>query len=417
MTIYGVSASGSPALQGLGGRFFLPGAAEFADTLTVGQIIKGRVLRQYEGGRYLVNFDGHERVVDSAIPMKTGELLHGRVIGVGERVELQRVPATGQAGDEALPATDGPVSVTPTGTPVDSLEAMLARYRVELGPDDRATLARAMRGAGDSDAMAMTGVLLNKLGLAQSPELLNAAYAVLQSRRMPAAEHNPLDLTPLLGVAAGWGAAPAGTLVARLEDALRQTLERTGSHPATEGEGEAASADAQPQIGVTGGDDLRQAGAESGDAGRGSAAPFGELLLNVQTQGSVGHRVGTLPLLLGNRLVEVEVALFEQRRDAEQKPDARHRHLVFRLNTETLGQVEISARLAGGRVRVRVAAQDEAATANLASHAEALRAALAESGWTVDEVAYETHAPTDASGVVHAVVEHVVRQDSLNRLA
>ncbi|MCK7581364.1 MAG: hypothetical protein MZV65_40845 [Chromatiales bacterium] len=87
MSITNVAAGSSAALQGAGNRLYLAGASEFADKLTVGQILKGRVLRQYDQSRYLVGFDGNERVVDSAVPLRTGELLHGRVMAVGERVE------------------------------------------------------------------------------------------------------------------------------------------------------------------------------------------------------------------------------------------------------------------------------------------------------------------------------------------
>src|SRR4051794_27821265 len=81
---------------------------DFASKLTLGQIIKGRVLLSYEGGRYLVDFNGHQKVVDSAVPLRSDEILYGRVIGLSEKVELQRIyasvqtPAAGAAANEGV---------------------------------------------------------------------------------------------------------------------------------------------------------------------------------------------------------------------------------------------------------------------------------------------------------------------------
>ena len=64
----------------LGGRaaggaqlLLLQGDADFAARLTLGQIIKGRVLRAYDQQRYAVEFDGQRRTVDSAVPLTVGE--------------------------------------------------------------------------------------------------------------------------------------------------------------------------------------------------------------------------------------------------------------------------------------------------------------------------------------------------------
>jgi len=65
---------------------------------------------------------------------------------------------------------------------------------------------------------------------------------------------------------------------------------------------------------------------------------------------------------------------------------------------------------------VQVATEDSDTTAFMAEHAAALREALQQLGWTLDEVVYETRPAAVAGGATQAVVEHVIRQDSLNRL-
>ena len=154
--------------------------------------------------------------------------------------------------------------------------------------------------------------------------------------------------------------------------------------------------------------------ADDDDAARRQA--LAAWLLNAQIDGMVSHRIGTIPLLVNDRLIEVDVAFFEQKKDAEQKPGAKHRQLVFSLRTEGLGRVEVVARVSGEHVRVRIASDEGSATAALSQYAGALESVLASGGWAVDEVSYETKSGTAISGVAHSVVEHVISQDSLNRL-
>ena len=415
MSISGISSGLTTTLQGSGGRLFLPGAAEFADKLTVGQILKGRVLRHYDNNRYLVDFGGDSRVVDSAIPLSTGELLHGRVIGLGDRVELQRL-ANQDLGDGArstLP--DVGTTTAAIGSSSDVLANALTRFQVILNPADQASLMRAVRSATDGSAMAIAGVLLNKLGLTQSPDLLNAVYNMLLVRRTSNTDQAAIDLQPLMQGAAG-SVIPPTALVAQLGEMLRQTLEESIPQRSEGSEAPAPATSMLPDISISA-DAQSQGSASTTDSGaQNSNQLLGQWVLNAQTEGSVAHRTGTIPLLVGNRLMEVEVALFEQRRNAGPKADTRHRHLVFRLKTETMGTVEISAKLAGDRVRVHVISEDDRSSKPLSGESQALRTALGEAGWKVDEVVYETRSLGDRNAAASAVIDHVINQDSLNRV-
>jgi len=415
MSISGVSGGLTSTLQSSGGRLFLPGAAEFADKLTMGQILKGRVLRHYDNNRYLVDFGGDSRVVDSAIPLSTGELLHGRVIGLGDRVELQRVANQDLADGARTASPDIGTTTVAIGSPGDVLASALTRFQVNLNPADQAALMRAVRSATDGSAMAIAGVLLNKFGLTQSPDLLNAVYNMLLVRRTSSTDQAAIDLQPLMQGAAG-SVIPPTALVAQLGEMLRQTLEESIPQRSESAETPAQSAASPSDISI--GDGAQSQGsATTTDSGtQNSGQLLGQWVLNAQTDGSVAHRTGTIPLLVGNRLMEVEVALFEQRRNAGPKADTRHRHLVFRLNTETMGTVEISAKLAGDRVRIHVISEDDRAAQPLSSESQALRTALGEAGWKVDEVVYETRSLGDRNAAASAVIDHVINQGSLNRV-
>jgi hypothetical protein len=138
-------------------------------------------------------------------------------------------------------------------------------------------------------------------------------------------------------------------------------------------------------------------------------------LLNVQTDSSVAHRVGTIPIAYGDRLIEVDVAMFEQRRQAV-RDGLQHRQLVFVLNTETLGRVEIAAAMADQHIRIRVTSDSLHASETIASHMSELRQVLSDYGWQPDEVVYEVRDAAQGQNVARTVVEHVVRQDSLSFL-
>lgn len=417
MSIQSIGAGLTPLSPSASGRLYLPGAGEFADKLTVGQVIKGRVLRHYEGNRYLVGFDGQERVVDSVVPLKTDELIQGRVLAIGERVELQRIQVP--TGGAAEPVSTPPAGREPglfdkVGQKEQQLDELLVRYQAHLNPADQAQLLKAVRGAQDASAMSLAGLMLNKLGLRQTPELLAVVYAALVrtgEQAGAAATLTELAVTPAQG--AEQQAAALRGLADALKGAMDEVLQKQVSPPDMQqaagdtlaGGGNPASAPMQAGL-----------NRDAGDFAKGGGGDLGYRLLNAQTGSTVSHRVGTLPLLLGDQLIEVDVAMFEQRRDAEQKPTARHRHLVFSLSTEALGAVEVSARVVGEHVRIRVLAQDSKTADIMAGYVTSLRGALEAGGWLVDEVAYETRSGDTQGGVVRSVVEHVISQDSLNRM-
>jgi len=365
--------------------------------LSLGQIIKGRVLRHYEGGRYLMSLEGRERVVDSSVPLQTGEIIRGRVVAIGDRVELQPLAEEGAAAGTASGIVQENADAG-AASPADELTAAFASAGLKLDEPARAALTRALRSASDPQGMILAALALAKLGLPQEPALLDAVRSLL--RRQPSTSEPQAESPGAFVISAGQ------SLAQQLRDAIKTALPGSeaasaAENPATPADISSAGADGRPAP------DNGGPGADSGT--------LGQWVLNAQTGGSVFHRVGTLPLLIGGRLVEVDVALFEQ--DARQaKPgEQRSRHLVFVLNTEGFGRVEVSARLVNSHVRVRFASDRDATLDSLAGRQEELRRQLTQLGWVVDEIAYEPKADEDANPVYRAVVDHLVTQGSLDR--
>jgi plasmid stability protein len=365
--------------------------------LSLGQIVKARVLRHYDeggGGRYLVSLEGRERVVDSSVPLKTGEIIRGRVVALGDRVELQPLPEENAAAAPAAAAPKPDASVT---SPTDELTAAFANAGLKLDDEARSVLTRALRGAEDPQALLLAALTLAKIGLPLDPALMNAIQTLL--RKHPAAE-------PLAEPAEAFALSSGPTLPAQLREAVKTALARS----------ETASSVETPATPA----DLSGAGAQDrqapGDGGSGDGSgQLGQWVLNAQTGGSVLHRVGTLPLIIGGRLIEVDVALFEQDARRAKQGEARSRHLVFVLNTEGFGGVEVSARLVNSHVRVRFKSDRNATLDLLAGRQNELRRQLTQLGWVVDEIAYEPKAGDEGNPAYRAVVDHVISQGSLDR--
>jgi len=420
MSVQSIGAPNLTASGATSARFFLPGAQAFADSLNIGQIIQGRVLREYEGNRYLVAFGTDERVVDSSVPLTPGEILQGRVVGLGDRVELQRLHLRDQ-GEARPPVPAAQARLSRAASDGDSaVDALLQRYQIQLSEDDRTALVRAVRNADEGEAMSLAGALLGKLGLPQSSVLLDALYRAqgLQAKR--ASGDTARDLLPEVIAAPAQQAAEWQTssirsmagLLGRIAELNSQPVPSPESSPGRASQSDESAA-SRPQLSG----DLRGKNAPAQDPPRDdSQGALAQRILNAQTGGVVSHRSGYLPLLVGGRLVEVSFALFEQQQPAARPAGLQHRQVVFSLRTENLGQVDVVARITGDHVRVQLltGSQDNS---NVASqHSAELTRALSESGWSVDEIAYGLRAPDGQDATVRSVIEHVISLDSLNRL-
>lgn len=410
MNIQGVSPFPLGPQSGAAGNLSIPGGDDFAGKLQLGQIIKGRVLRHYEGTCYGVDFNGREKVVDSGVPLQTGEILYGKVVGLGDKVELERirVPASQPVREEATPNARPWSMGGDTGKLVAEL---FEQYQGRLTPEQTQVIEQSVRGAGDKQSMALSGLLLNKLGVNIAPELLKAVYELLRTdphRGLFALGDQALALqTTGIEPEAARDAASTSP-VAALAEALKQFVEASPEKDMQErlrGPGEPADRKSSQQA-----DSTRDPQSQAG-----GGFDLGRWLLNVQTGGSVGHRVNTVPLLVNGRLVELDIAVFEQREGRQQKEGTRHRQLSFSLRSEQLGNVEAHLVLTGDHMKMTLGSAREATAESLSAYSPDLMQQLKADGWHVDELNYEVK-PAQGAGVARAVLQHVVTQDSVSRL-
>jgi hypothetical protein len=398
-----------------GGGWYVEGDAGFTRTLTIGQVLKARILRHYEGGRYLAQIDGQQRVVDSAIPLRVGEVVHGRVTTLDERVHLQRVADV--PGHLQPERSSGQSHFASDGQWLDEL---FAHYQVTLGPQDRATLLRQSARVSEPRLMALGGLVLCKLGTAIRAELLNALYRVFNTSRLREIVSN-LETPYSLATSATSARTDSDDAVQQLAGlAASSQLEgwRRGAETRLGDARTETVADTNGDLvkcAPVAGDGAEQSSGEKRDASYGEWL-LGHRLLNTQSNGSVSHRLCHFPLWFGDHLVEISVALFSQQESTCSEDGIRHRRLVLSLETANLGHLEVTVDLAGHRLRLQLIAADEVATERLARHLGELKSELKRLGWEIDEIKYVTEAKVEGGAAVRAVLEHHIAQDSLSRL-
>ncbi len=383
-----VIASVTPAKSGSGDA---RGNIQF-EKLTIGQNLKLQVLRHLERERYEVMFGGRRHVVDSRVKLEPGTEVEARVEAKGEKLELRYLDA--QRGDSLSTSHDDPQADGADASQASDpamppwLGTLAAKYRVALDAQARDTIAHAASQVGDPALMTRGGLFLQKLAQRVSPRDLDALYRALSVSERPAS-------------LAGAAAAAAAAADAPFEfdnlpdhDDLATTLADALDARAPDPHG-AAIPDVQGDAGREGDDDARRA----------------LRLLNLQDEGSVAWRYGTLPLLVGGRLVELDLVMFRERESHATRGSLRR--LVMTLDTTHFGRVRVEARAVDSRLIVKFGVPDGDAVSALSAYGADVRAAIESLGWSVDEVRYELDAPH--ASAAQAVIEHVLSAGTVDR--
>jgi len=346
------------------------------DALSIGQNLKLQVLRQLEQQRFEVMFSGRRHVVESRVPLTVGTQIEAQVEAKGNQLELRYL---GAGLNLELPDTPPPAA---DGAQVPEWLATLAQqFRVPLDAQAGSTIARAADKAADPALMTRGGLFLQKLAQRVTREDLEALYRTLSTTdgQLPAAlTQSPIELDPT---------ADNDEMAATLADALD-------------------AATPQPGAGIAAVDsDADANGGNQDDAQRALR------LLNLQDEGSVSWRYGTLPLLVGGQLIELDLVMFRERESHATRGSLRR--LVMTLDTTHFGRVHVEARAVDSRLMVRLSAATPEAVDVMSAYGADVRAAIEQLGWAVDEIRYEVQ--PEAARAAHEVVKHVLSTGSVDQ--
>jgi hypothetical protein len=307
----------------------------------VGQRLDMSVLQQIEEQQYLVSMAGGQHVVDSSVALNVGARVRAVVVAVGDRLELKYLSSdtTAAGAEEAAPAPG-------------LVAALEARYKITLDPDQHELLERAVSRAADPTSMALGGLFLAKTGNPVEETGLKALY-VAQRDDGVARSSAAADVTRLVNAAAGGDETAASGLAEMLAGAF-------------------------------------SAQSQSGQSGQSSADDGGDLsrwLLNIQNDGSVAYRYGTLPVMVAGQLVELDLVHFQQRQATSAVTQTRR--LVMTLDTKTFGSLQVEARALDNRLVITFTGQSSEAASDLSTYGGEVKQLASRLGWNVEGVGYE----------------------------
>lgn len=377
------------------------------NTLNYGQILKGRVLRHYEGSSYVVEFGGKDVIVDSAIPLNSNEILYGRVVGIDEKVHLKRLPNAADKVDTHV-VNDQSSLPLPKNTSEALLQTIQSKFNVVFNKGDSKILLQAMRTSGDSVVIALSGVILKKLGVSLNPEALLAVNKTLKNE-IKISENDVEFELPNLG-ANKLAADEIDKLIRDVAQVAQNQLQR------------------ESNLELTTLDDVRKRQSdskfkqqsESGDYGQRDSQQnlwmLGKYLLNGQQDGTVAHKYTTIPMWVGDKCVEIDLTMLSQRKNNKQGNGIRHQHLAFSLDLENLGRVEMNATVSDRYVSLKIATESEQKAEIMSGELISLRDTLERHQWILDSVHYQAITPGGMNAALKTVMEHHVTQDSLNQL-
>jgi len=351
----------------------------------VGQQLTLHVTRRLDQRTYMVSFGGEQHVLESSVHLAVGSRVRAVVAAMGDQLELRYVDAIVEGGGEEPSGADGASALEPTPAMVAQLEA---RYRMTLDAADHSLLESAVNRAADGTAMALGGLYLAKLGVPISDEALQAMHDV-QQPYLPGGAPPPRALTDI------------SALVTRAADGDSQSTQDLAQ----------VIADAVPDA-ASQSMSFDMGGANTGDSGsQQDREDLARLFLNLQDGGSVGYRYGTLPVIVGGQLVELDLVVLQQRMKNEASP---LRRLVMTLRTQSFGQVQVEARALDNRLVVTFTGEAATSAEDLGTYKEEVRGLLARLGWSVEGIGYQLD-PQPGRAARH-IIDHVLLAGTIDKV-
>lgn len=367
------------------------------NTLELGQVIQARVMRVFQGGRYLMDFNGQERVVDSTIPLQQGEVLRGRVVALDKQVVLEKILAA----PAALPQSNAAQAAAAPAW-LQRLEdaqalALFRQFSGVLTPPEWQALDSSAHALGANDVV-LAALTLKRNALPLEPALLKVLAQAKAGTSLLAPGRQLLEatLTPANAATLAQLHADAEQLGRLVEDELAaaQTLLRQEA------------------------DQQQGGGQNTPDQQRDAAlwAALANTMLNAQQPGALAHRLMSLPLAIDGRLVELQLALFDDAEQAELLPELRQRTVRIALDLDSLGRVELVARVVNRHLSVEICVASEDGAAMLGEHDRQLSGLLTRMAWSLDGASY-TVAPMPLDGgsaLVRSVMQRMVEGDNFS---
>jgi hypothetical protein len=383
---------------------------KWLDTVTAGQILKGRVLKAYGEHKYGVMFGGQERIVDSTIPLTVGDTLTGNVTSVNEKVVSMKVIETAKREElNNIATTNHKLSKTP-------LEASAISSGVDLTPLQQKIILSAANLTTNVALAINMGLYLVKLGIPITSELIQTltSRAVLEND-LNTGHHNEIKVPIIeyqdLLASDSEHKLSLNEAIGKLKQFFEHVdeLDALLSEESTHATLVESKQDLLMVNGIAAFDKDDSSETEDRDLAR-----LLDLILNVNTHGSIKHRLKSLPIVIDGRLQEFDVAFFDQEAGAKCDQKVVSKSLKFSLDTD-YGKLDIVAKTVNDRISISFMSLSELFLDSLESNEQALLDQLISAGWKVNALNFS--GDINSQNAVESIVNHVLQQDSLNIVA
>jgi hypothetical protein len=383
-----------------------------AKNLQVGQVLFGKVLRVYQDGSYLVDLNGQQHIVDSAIPLRQDEVFRGKIIGLGEHVVLEKmITVEGESSPKAEIVTQFDEL---TKNLAQDLKTFVEQHQNTFSASNWKTLVRVANQAKQPQLVLAAAVYLQKIGMPFNTELSKklADYlsrdTQLKSLKQDEALHLDMNMLPIKN------AAQTESAIALIADYLKQKTEETLDRARDILKESKAQETSQDQS-------KHSVDADSGDSAGSQEQEFNQSafqwLMNTQTGGAVSHRLVVLPLVIDGHPIELEMSLFDQNKNTHFDSDLKHKVIHLSLDMAQLGKINATITAVNQNLRVHFSSPSEDGLHMLAAHNQHLARQLQELDCQLDEFTYTVErSQPDQHHVTRPVVDLIVNSDTLSML-
>lgn len=380
-------------------QFFLQGQNDFASKLTLGQVIKARVLRHYEGSRYLADVNGQEKVVDSANPLRPGELIEGRVKSLGQQVELQRINVARQDQNQVDITSSSEMGDTgffgQKDKQLQAAQQFFAERQSSLNAKDIQVLKYFLSRGKPLNTVLMSALSIKKAGLDISNKNLKSIIEALEYNQK---EKSIISSASRTGIEVNSGAIQSYRSNLEVTKQLAEDFRCWSEHDLSVNNdfdqstnNEFAEGDEQQSLAYQ--------------------------ILNKQDNSSVNHQLMIFPIWLGEKLTEVRMAFFDQRQlTKDNGATFPYKRFVFTFQLDNLGDIMASAIVHGKHLALTFTSNKTQSTDFLSRYMGALTSQVESMGWTIDNVEYATISEREYNPTTAAIVEHYVSKDSVSRV-
>lgn len=380
---------------------------QWLKTITAGQILKGRVLRVYTDNKYGVDFGGQERIVDSAVPLSKGDLLTGRVLGVNDHTVSMKIVSNvlsdPSKNDRPLLAKKVEYK-SPVAVEAD-------KFNVNLNQLQELAIVNAANRSVNATVAIRAGLYLAKLGLPITAELIRSITdRVLDSQNTNFMEFDKKlpELTSNIAIIETQQSNATQTLEYLKNFFLDDfNLKKQGTDFTEQNQVEVP-----PRFHLESQTDKSNLNGNQNEmTDKKRLSQLFSKIFNVSNGSHAQHRFQTLPIIIDGKLIEFDVAFFDQMPQDSTNLVLKSKCLKFGLKTE-FGLLNLEARVVNDRLNITFSSDSDYLLSQIESHESDLNLNLTDAGWLVDYIKYKKAHGEDTAA--YDIIKHVLQQNSLD---